>query len=760
MAIPTIPANTDDAATTSFVDGLMARLSLAEKLGQLNLLTASLPIGKERADEIRAGRVGGLLGGLFPCSFGVGGPRALREVQEIAVHESRLGIPLLLAYDVIHGHQTVFPIPLALSCAWDMAVVETAARWAAREASAQGLNWVFSPMVDIGRDPRWGRIAEGPGEDPYLGACVARAMVKGLQGDDLRQPDTVMACVKHFVGYGAAEGGRDYNNADMSPARLREVYLPPFQAAVAAGAGSAMLSFLALNGMPSHADAALIEECLGGLLTVSDFDGIPEMIAHGLGDEEGRIDEADPLQTLAERSLRAGVHMDMMGHAYATRLEAALAAGRVTQAHIDAACRAVLRAKVRLGLFDDPFARFDEARAARTVHAPEARAAARAAAAQSCVLLQNKGDLLPLPRQTLNLAVIGPLADDTANILGPWSFQGDPGTAVSVLEGIRQAAGPGVRVAHARGANITDDPRMLELANFAGPRVVNDPRPPETLIAEAVAVASAADVVVAVMGEASEMSGEAASRQDLGLPGGQRRLLEALHDTGTPIVLVVMNGRPLTLSWETDHLPALLVAWFGGCEAGAAIAELLFGDRAPSGRLSTTWPRQVGQIPLSYDHASTGRPGDPKADPGKYSTRCYLDGPSTPLFPFGFGLGYTTFAYDDLAVDKATAVGADTVMVSVRVTNTGSRAGQETVQLYVGDPVASVVRPVRRLRGFQKIPLEPGEARRVSFEVTTRDLEFFHPTRGWGWEAGAFLLGIGPHAEATQTVRVDWRKEA
>lgn len=755
--LPNTPKTADPAQMDAFLDDLMARMTLPEKLGQLNLITTNIPVDDDKLAEIRAGRVGGMLGGLFPCTFGVNGPDGLRAVQAAAVKESRLGIPLLLAYDVIHGHQTVFPIPLALSCTWDTGHVETTARIAAREASASGLNWVFSPMVDIGRDPRWGRIAEGAGEDPYLGAQIAAAMIRGLQGSDLSNPDSVMACVKHFVAYGAPEGGRDYNNADMSPARLWDVYLPPFQAAVAAGAGSAMMAFSAVNGVPSHADQDLLDKILPGVLKVSDFDGIPEMIAHGLGDEAGQIDAADPLQTLSERALRAGVQMDMMGKGFLTRLEAALTAGRVTQAQIDSACRAVLEAKYKLGLFADPFARFDSSRAAQVILAPEHRQAARTVAADSCVLLKNDHALLPLAR-TGTIAVIGPLADDTRNVLGPWAFQGDPATAVSVLDGVRAAVGGGATVLHARGANVTEDRRMLDLLNFAGPKVDLDPRDPQEMIAEAVEIARRSDVVIAVVGEAAEMSGESASRMDIGIPENQRDLLKALHQTGTPVVLVTLNGRPLTLPWEAEALPAILVTWFGGCEAGNAVADLLFGDRVPSGRLTTSWPRHVGQVPLPYDRATTGRPGSADNDPGKYSTRCYLDGPSEPLFPFGFGLSTTRFDYGEVTVDRAVVQGAGPLTVTVAVTNTGPRAGVETVQLYLTDPVASVVRPGKQLRGFRKVRLEPGQTETVSFTLTSADLEFHDPALNRVWEPGRFIIGVGPHSSNLKTVSVDWLK--
>lgn len=751
------PLPQNDPARAEFVAALMARMTLEEKLGQLNLITANLPLEAQHADAVRAGRVGGMLGGLVDCAFGIGGPDGLRQVQELAVHESRLGIPLLFAYDVIHGHQTVFPIPLALSCSWDPDAVAAVARIAAREASASGLNWVFSPMLDIARDPRWGRIAEGSGEDPYLGERMAEAMVRGLQGRDLADPDSVMACIKHFIAYGAPEGGRDYNNADMSPSRLHDIYLPPFLAAVRAGAGSAMMSFAALNGMPAHADADLLGRYLGGVLKVSDFNAIPEMIAHGLGDEQGGINADDPLETLAERSLRAGVQMDMMGHAFLPKLERSLAQGRVTQQQIDDACRAVLEAKYKLGLFADPFARFDRDRSAQALLSPDYRQAARRMAAESCVLLKNDGALLPLAKTGTTVALVGPLAADHKNILGPWSFQGDSATAISVLDGLR--AVPGVTVLHARGANLTEDRRMVELLNFAGPKVDLDPRSPAEMVAEAVAVAGQADVVVAVLGEAAEMTGEAASRMDIGIPENQRELLRAVHATGKPVVLVTMNGRPLTLPWESQTIPAILVSWFGGHEAGNAIADILFGDRAPGGRLTTSWPRHVGQVPVSYLHDNTGRPGWPDQDPGKYTTRCYLDGASTPLYPFGFGLSYTSAAYGPPQADKPVLHGDDDVLtISVTVRNTGSRPGHEVVQLYLTDPVASVVRPVRQLRGFKKVALAPGQDCTVTFRVTTADLEFHDQALRRVWEPGQFIIATGPHSADLQTVAVQWNK--
>ncbi|MGB9153313.1 MAG: beta-glucosidase BglX [Alphaproteobacteria bacterium] len=744
-----------------FINDLMKKMTLQERIGQLNLVTSNIPLSAHIAGDVRKGSVGGMFGALVGGKFAMTGPEPLHEIQKMAVEESRLGIPLLLGYDVIHGHQTVFPIPLGLSCSWNLRHVETTARVGALEASANGLNWVFSPMVDIGRDARWGRIAEGSGEDPHLGSQIAAAMVKGYQGDDLSHPDNVMACVKHLGGYGAPEGGRDYNSIDMSARRFHEFYLPPFIAAIKAGVGSVMMSFSSVNGIPSHADEKMMRGFLrkqAGFtgLVASDFNAIPEMIQHGIGDARGGIDE-NPLQTVSAVSLKAGVQMDMMGWGFLTTLEKSLAEGKVSESLIDEACRAVLEAKYKLGLFEDPFNRFSAEKAARHIRAPEFHRAAREIAGDSCVLLKNDNDILPLKKADITIAVVGPLADDEDNILGPWSFGGFGGKAVSVLEGIRNVAGDCVNVIHAKGANIADDQRMVDLLNFAGPKVDIDARSPSDLIAEALVAAGKSDIVVAVLGEGAEMSGEAASRLDIGIPPSQRKLLEALAATGKPVVLVLMNGRPLTLQWEKENIPAILVTWFGGTEAGNAIADLLFGNRNPSGKLTTTFPAHVGQIPNSYYHLKTGRPG-PKADPSKYTTRCYLDGTTAPSFPFGYGLSYTSFAYGPVTVDKTALKGNDTLKASVTVTNTGARAGEEVVQMYVTDPVASIAQPVKLLKGFQKISLQPGEEKTVTFAITPEDLKFTNAKLRRAWEAGQFIIGIGRNSDDLQTQPITWDK--
>jgi beta-glucosidase len=750
-----------DSKMDSFISTLLVEMTLEEKIGQLTLVTSILPVYPDVIEKIRNGSVGGLFGGLVDNSFAISGPGQLREIQELAVKQSRLGIPLLFGYDVIHGHQTVFPIPLGLSCSWNVRHAETVARIGALEATANGLNWVFSPMVDLGVDPRWGRIAEGSGEDPYLGSRFAEAMVRGYQGNDLSRPDTVLACVKHFIAYSGADGGRDYNSVNISPIDLYTYYLPPFLASVNAGVGSVMNSFSAINGIPSHADAKmnriLIKAGFSGLF-VSDYNAHGEMINHGIGDAYGQR-SADPLQTMSALALKAGVHMDMMSWGSLKSLAQSLAEGKVTQDEIDNACRVVLETKYKLGLFEDPYRYFNEETAPQRVLTQAYRDAAREVAADSCVLLKNDGNVLPLARTSgQTIAVIGPLADDTKNILGPWSFGGDISNNISVLQGIKDVAGAGVTVLHAKGANISDDPKEVEVLNFAGPKVEIDPRSPDSMIAEALAVAQKSDIIVAVVGEAAEMSGESASRVDIGVPENQQRLLKALAETGKPVVLVLMNGRPLTLSWENKNFPAILETWFGGIESGHAIADLLYGDRNPSGKLTTSFLRHVGQVPLRYSHLRTGRPNN-DGDFSKYSTNCYFGSAKTPLFPFGHGLSYTTFSYGDITANKTELQGKDKLCVSVTVTNTGNRAGQETVQMYITDPVASICQPVRLLKGFEKISLQPGEQRIVDFVITQEALKFYDTRLRHIWESGEFVIGIGPNSDDLKTLSVNWLKD-
>jgi beta-glucosidase len=586
---------------------------------------------------------------------------------------------------------------------------------AAREAAAAGLNWTFAPMVDIARDPRWGRIAEGSGEDPYLGSVMAAARVRGFQGADLRASDAVLATAKHFAAYGGAEAGRDYNTVDISERTLREIYLPPFRAALDAGAGSIMTSFNEIAGIPSSANRWLLTTLLKGEwkyrgLVVSDWTSIDELRAHGVA---GTRAEA------GRRALEAGVDMDMVSHIYVDDLPALVRAGRIPVATVDAAVRSVLRAKLALGLFDDPYHGATAERERATLLAPEHRELARRVAREAIVLLKHDPNLLPLGPTRRTLAVIGPLADDPAAALGPWRGHGDPHDAVTPLAGIRARAGEGTKVLYAKGSGATD-------SATAG-------------IAEAVALARQADVAVAVLGETADMSGEAASRSTLGLPGVQQQLLEALQGTGTPIVLVLMSGRPLAVAWAAEHVPAILQTWFLGSETGHALADVLFGDVSPSGKLPVTVPRAVGQVPIYYNHKNTGRP--PAAE--KYTSK-YLDLPVSPLYPFGYGLSYTTFSYSDLRL-SAPKIGRDgSLTVSTLVTNTGPREGTEVAQLYVRDEVASVTRPVRALAGFRRIPLRPGEAQRVEFVLPARQLGFYDAAMRFTVEPGRFRVFVGP----------------
>jgi beta-glucosidase len=593
-------AQTADAKMNAFVSSLMSKMTLEEKIGQLNLVTPGwgVPTGsvvsKGVEDNIRKGQVGGL--------FGIYGPEKIRQAQELAIKESRLKIPLLFGLDVIHGHRTIFPIPLGLSCSWDTALIERSARIAAVEATADGLCWVFSPMVDIARDPRWGRIAEGAGEDPYLGSKIARAMVKGYQGSDLSKDNTVIACVKHFALYGAAEAGRDYNTTDMSRIRMYNEYLPPYKAAVDAGVGSVMSSFNEIDGIPATGNKWLLTDLLRRQwgfkgFVVSDYTSVNEMTAHGMGD----------LQAVSALALKAGLDMDMVGEGFLTTLQKSLKEGKVTQQQIEDACRRILEAKYKLGLFQDPFRYINEARPAKDILTSQHRQAAREFAARSMVLLKNAGQVLPL-KKSGTIALVGPLASNQSEMLGTWAVSGDKTKSITILEGIKNVAGNNVNILFAKGANITDDTSFAKRISPFGPPTEIDPRFPDTLINEAVDAANKADVVVAVVGEAAEMSGESASRTSLDIPEEQKRLVKALLKTGKPLVLVLMNGRPLTIPWIDEQVPAILEAWFPGTEAGHAIADVLFGNYNPSGKLTATFPRNVGQIPIYYNAKNTGRP--------------------------------------------------------------------------------------------------------------------------------------------------------
>lgn len=735
----------DGAKMNTFIAGLMSKMTLDEKIGQLNLetvgrATTGAVVNKGIEEKIKKGDAGGV--------FGVYGTDYVSKIQDMAVKNSRLHIPLIFGLDVIHGHRTIFPIPLGISATWDLGLIEQSARIAATEATAEGLNWVFSPMVDIARDPRWGRISEGAGEDSWYGSQVAKAMVKGYQGKSLKDADAVMACVKHFALYGGAEAGREYNTVDMSLIKMYQDYLPPYKAAVDAGAGSFMSSFNTINGIPATANQWLLTDLLRkqwgfkGFI-VSDYTAVSELTNHGLGD----------LQTVSALALKAGLDMDMVSEGFLTTLKKSLKEGKVTQQEIDQACRRVLEAKYKLGLFTNPYKSVDPEREKKDVFTDDHRSFARKIAEHSFVLLKNKSQTLPL-KKSGTIALVGPLADNHSEMLGTWVIAGDPGKSVSVMEGIKNVAGNNVNVLYARGSNITDDSLLNARSYFYGMRQMKDSRPPQQMIDEAVETAKKADVVVAVVGESANMSGESSSRSDINIPESQRDLLKALAKTGKPLVIVLFNGRPLTLTWEDANANAILDVWAPGTEAGNAIADVLFGNYNPAGKITATFPRSVGQIPIYYNHKNTGRPYDGKG-PAKFKSD-YIDISNDPLYPFGYGLSYTTFNYSDVKLSKTKLKGNETLNASVTVTNTGKYAGEEVVQLYISDPVASISRSVKELKNYQKIALQPGESKEVSFNITTKDLKFYNNQLVYDWEPGAFIVQIGTNSSDTHVASVQW----
>jgi len=743
-----------DAKMKSFIDALMKKMTLDEKLGQLNLpgagdIVTGQASNSDIAKKIEQGKVGGL--------FNIKSVAKIKEVQKLAVEKSRLKIPLLFGMDVIHGYETVFPIPLGLSCTWDMQLVEKSARIAAIEASADGINWTFSPMVDIARDPRWGRIAEGSGEDAYLGSQIAKAMVKGYQGNDFSKGNTIMSCVKHYALYGASEAGRDYNTTDMSRVRMYNEYFPPYKAAVDAGAGSVMASFNEIDGVPATANKWLLTDVLRkqwgfkGFI-VTDYTGINEMEAHGIGD----------LQTVSARALMAGIDMDMVGEGILTTTKKSLQEGKSTLQQIDKACRRILEAKYKLGLFDDPYRYCDEKRATSEVFTDANRKAAREIAAQSFVLLKNKGNILPL-KKSGSIALIGPLADNRENMPGTWSVAANFSKAISVLDGLKEVAGSNVKIVTARGSNLDEDSLFEERAGMFGKSLHRDKRPADVILKEAVDIANQSDVVVAALGESAEMTGEASSRSDIEIPAIQKDLLKALLKTGKPVVLVLFTGRPLALKWENDNVPAILNVWFGGSEAGSAIADVLFGDVNPSGKLSTTFPQNVGQVPLYYNHKNTGRPLPEGQWFQKFRSN-YLDVSNDPVYPFGYGLSYTTFTYGDIKLSNASLKGNQKLTASITVTNSGNTDGKEVVQLYIRDVVGSITRPVKELKGFQKIDLKTGESKTVTFTISPDDLKFYAPHSvndydlKYDWEPGDFEIMIGGDSRDVKIAKINWTK--
>ncbi|MCE9398871.1 beta-glucosidase BglX [Bacteroides fragilis] len=732
-----------------FLDNLLKRMTLEEKIGQLNLpVTGEITTGQAKSSDIAIKIKRGEVGGLFNLK----GVDKIRDVQRLAVENSRLGIPLLFGMDVIHGYETIFPIPLGLSCTWDIPAIEESARIAAVEASADGISWTFSPMVDISRDPRWGRVSEGSGEDPFLGALIARAMVRGYQGKDMSRNDEIMACIKHFALYGAAEAGRDYNTVDMSRQRMFNDYMLPYQAGVEAGAGSVMASFNEVEGVPATANKWLMTDVLRGAwgfngFVVTDFTGISEMIEHGIGD----------LQTVSARAINAGVDMDMVSEGFIGTLKKSVEEGKVSVETVNTACRRILEAKYKLGLFDNPYKYCDLKRPARDIFTKEHRAAARKIAGESFVLLKNEGlsptlaPVLPLS-PTGTIAVIGPLANTRSNMPGTWSVAAVLDKSPSLVEGLTEWVGNQGKILYAKGSNLIGDAAYEERATMFGRSLNRDNRTDQQLLDEALKIASQADVIVAALGESSEMSGESSSRTNLNLPDVQHTLLEALLKTGKPVVLVLFTGRPLVLNWEQEHVPAILNVWFGGSEAGPAIGDVLFGAVNPGGKLTMTFPKSVGQIPLYYAHKNTGRP----LKEGKWFEKFrsnYLDVDNDALYPFGYGLSYTTFRFSDITLNRS-SIGMDNELVaSVTVTNTGDRAGSEVVQLYIRDLVGSVTRPVKELKGFEKIYLQPNESRTVRFTIAPEMLKFYNADLKFVAEPGDFDVMIGPDSRNVKTAR-------
>lgn len=717
------------------IDSLMSLMTLEEKIGQLNLPAGAGDIVTGQAQnsdigkKIEEGKVGGL--------FNIKTATRIREVQQIAVEKSRLKIPLLFGMDVIHGYETVFPIPLGLSCSWDMTLIERSARIAAQEASADGICWTFSPMVDIARDARWGRIAEGSGEDPYLGSLIAQAMVRGYQGNDYSSNNSIMACVKHYALYGAAEGGRDYNTTDMSHVRMYNEYFPPYKAAIDAGAGSIMASFNEVDGVPATANKWLLTDVLRNEwgfkgFVVSDYTGVSEMIDHGYGED---------LKDVSAKALAAGLDMDMVAEGFSKTLAQSLKDGKITEAQINEACARILRAKFELGLFDNPYKYCDENRAKSEIFTQANRDEARKIAANSFVLLKNDKNILPL-KKSGTIALIGPLADAKENMTGTWSVAAKFDHSISLRAGLEKAVGSSAKIVYAKGSNLDADTTFEKNATMFGKGLHRDKRTTTALLEEAVRTARSADVIVAAIGEAAEMSGEASSRSNIEIPETQKQLLSALLATGKPVVLVLFTGRPLALSWEHKNVSSILNVWFGGSEAGDAISDVLFGDVNPSGKLTTSFPQNVGQVPIYYSHKNTGRPLPDGQWFQKFRSN-YMDVSNDPLYPFGFGLSYTTFNYSEITLDKAEMTGSDSLKVSIDVSNTGKVDGSEVVQLYIRDLVGSITRPVKELKGFSKITLKAGEKRTITFTLSIKDLSFYKSDLSFGYEPGRFYVFVG-----------------
>ncbi len=705
-----VPATPPQSEIEKKINALLARMTLEEKLGQLQQLDGEAN-GNYRPEHIELVRKG-----LLGSTLNVRGAKRANELQRIAVEESRLKIPLIFGFDVIHGYRTIFPVPLGEASSWDSAAVERAASIAAAESRAAGVHWTFAPMVDIARDPRWGRIVEGAGEDPYLGSVMARARVRGFQGRDYSAPDRVIACAKHWVGYGAAEAGRDYNTTEISEWTLREIYFPPFKAAVDAGVGTFMSAFNDLNGVPTSANPFTLTRVLRGEwkfdgFVVSDYTSVEELLRHGVAANE---------MEAAQKALAAGVDMEMVSRLYNKHGLQLVKEGRLSQTTIDEAVRHILRIKFRLGLFDKPYT--DESRESGVIMSRENREAARLIAARSMVLLKNDRDTLPVNRDVKSIAVIGPLADSQKDMIGSWSGDGKAEDAVTLLAGIKAKVSSATKISYIKGCDIEGD-------TGGG---IND----------AARIAREADITIVAVGESAEMSGEASSRSNLDLPGRQLELVKALQATGKPVVVVLMNGRPLTINWIAENSPAILETWFAGTEAGNAIADVLFGDVNPGGKLPVTFPRAVGQVPIYYNHKNTGRPPDPN---NKYSSK-YLDIGVEPLFAFGYGLSYTQFKLSNLQLSAQSIRADGKITASVDVENTGRRAGDEVVQLYVRDVAASRTRPIKELKGFERITLKPAEKRRIQFTLAPEHLGFYNTDMRFVVEPGTFKVMVGTNS--------------
>lgn len=729
------PVAYSDDTITGKVDSLLSIMTLEEKIGQMNqyngFWNVTGPAPKEgnaatKYDDLRNGRVGSMLN--------VRGVEEVRKVQKIAVEESRLGIPLIIGFDVIHGYKTISPIPLAEAASWNMELIRRSAEVAAREAAASGINWTFAPMIDISRDARWGRVMEGGGEDPYLGSLIAAARVTGFQGEDLSSPLTIAACAKHFAGYGFSEAGRDYNTVDVGTATLYNTILPPFKAAKEAGVRTFMNSFNILNGIPATGNAFLQREVLKGDwnftgFVVSDWGTIDELITHGYA-KDGK--------DAALKAIKAGSDMDMESYHYLNHLKELVETGSVKESLIDDAVGRILRLKFELGLFDDPYKYCDPEREQEIVGSNEHHAAVLEMAKNSIVLLKNENNLLPLKKEGLNIAVIGPLADDKTSPLGSWRIAADDSTAVSVLEGLN--AYDGNRLTHRQGVKLIEG-----TPSFTQETLINTTD--RSGISQAVAAARGKDAVIMVLGEHGFLSGEARSRASLDLPGLQQELLEAVYEVNKNVVLVLMNGRPLTINWADENIPAIVEAWQLGSESGNAIAQVLYGDHTPSGKLPMTFPKDVGQLPLYYNYMNTGRPAS--ENPGEVFWSHYIDIENSPLYPFGHGLSYTSFEYDALKISKDSIQDDEVLEVSFELTNTGERTGTETAQLYIRDHFASRTRPIKELKKFMQVTLEPGETQTIIMTISAEDLAFYSANNRWQAETGNFSIFIGGSSETS-----------